>query len=124
MWKTSKMESTFEHSLEGAKQSGFNGCIKYADQDTAVEAKNALRPHLDEAYDLVAYQGDVTAEVDMEYMSEPRLRVSEFLKAIVATNPVSAEFEAEDEDGEQYQMNLVDGQWVLLQRSGSFQEVA
>lgn len=118
------MESTFEHSLEGAKQSGFNGCIKYADQDTAVEAKNALRPHLDEAYDLVAYQGDVTAEVDMEYMSEPRLRVSEFLKAIVATNPVSAEFEAEDEDGEQYQMNLVDGQWVLLQRSGSFQEVA
>lgn len=118
------MESTFEHSLEGAKQAGFNGCIKYADQDTAVEAKKVLRPHLDEAYDLVAYQGDVTAEVDMEYMSEPRLRVSEFLKAIVATNPVSAEFEAEDEDGEQYQMNLVDGQWALMQRSDNFQEVA
>lgn len=118
------MKSAFEHRLEGAKQSGFNGCIKYADQDAAVEAKKVLRPHLDEAYDLCAYEGNVMAEVNMEYMSEPRLRASEFLKAIVATNPVSAEFEAEDEDGEQYQMNLVDGQWVLLQRSGSFQEVA
>ena len=118
------MESTFEHRLEGSKQAGFNGCINYADQDTAVKASWALRPHLDEAYDLVAYQGAVTAEVDMEYMSEPRLRVSEFLKAIVATNPLTAGFEAEDENGEQYQINLVDGQWVLLQRSCSFQEVA
>lgn len=118
------MESTFEHRLEGAKQAGFNGRIKYQDQATAESAKKVLQPHIDEAYDLCAYEGNVMAEVSMEYMSEPRLRVSEFLKAIVATNPVSAEFEAEDEDGEQYQMNLVDGQWVLLQRSGSYQEVA
>lgn len=118
------MSSAFEHRLEGAKQAGFNGNIKYVDQATAEEAKHALRPHLDEAYDLVAYQGEVTAEVDMEYMSEPRMRVQEFLKAIIATNPVSAEFEAEDEDGERYQMNLVDGQWMLLQRSGTYQEVA
>lgn len=124
MWKTNKMESTFERCLEGAKQAGFNGCIKYQDQDAAVVAKQALRPHLDEAYDLVAYQGQVMVEVNMEYCAEPRLRVSEFLKAVIATNPVEAEFEAEDEDSEQYQMNLADGQWVLLQRSGDYQEVA
>lgn len=117
------MEATFERNLEGAKQTGFNGCIKYKDQDSAQSARKALRPHLDNAYDLVAYQGEVSAEVDMERSAEPRLRAVEFLKAIPATNPVSAEFEVEDEDGEQYQINLVDGKWVLLQRAGTFQEV-
>lgn len=118
------MESTFEHRLEGAKQAGFNGCIKYQDQATAESAKKVLQPHIDEAYDLVAYEGNVMAEVNMEYLSEPRLRVSKFLEVVATTNPILAEFEAEDEDGEQYQMNLVDGKWVLLQRSGNFQEVA
>lgn len=123
MWKTHTMQQAYEHRLEGAKQAGFNGCITYQDQTTAEEAKNELRPHIDNAYDLVAYQGAVSVEVDMEYCSEPRLRATDLLKAIIASNPIAAEFECEDEDGEQYQMKLVDNKWVLLQCTGTYEEV-
>jgi hypothetical protein len=117
------MQQAYEHRLEGAKQAGFNGCITYQDQTTAEEAKNELRPHIDRAYDLVAYQGAVSVEVDMEYCSEPRLRATDLLKAIIASNPITAEFDCEDEDGEQYQLKLVDNTWALLQCTGTYEEV-
>lgn len=123
MWKTRPMQQAYEYRLEGAKQAGFNGCIKYQDQSTAEAAKSELRPHIDNAYDLVAYQGEVSIEVDMEYCSEPRLRVTDLLKAIIASNPITAELDCEDEDGEQYQMKLVDNKWVLMRFTGTYEEI-
>jgi hypothetical protein len=124
MWKTQQQADTFNRCLDGAKQTGFNGCITYANKADADKACATLVPTIDEAYELTAHQGKVYAEVNQEYMSEPRLRVTGFLEAIIDTNPVSAEFEAEGEDGEQYQIHFESGKWVLLQRPYNFTEVA
>jgi len=125
MWKTEPMKQAYELCIDGAKAPAFNGQVKYETEARAREATAQLRPTLDTEYDLCVVGDTTYVEANGEYyFGVGRLHATEFLQAVADSKPIEAEFEAEDEDGEQYQMNLVDGQWVLLQRAGEYQEVA
>ncbi len=119
-FKTPAMETAYLSQLEGAQGSHFNGVIDYANKEEAL--KNV--PLLDTICEVdLLWVGNIGLFTDNQVVADDlvfqRLWAMELLAKIVETKPQKAEFELENEDGEQFKLVLYGDTWALLERKGS-----
>lgn len=123
-FKNPAMEMAYMNQLEGAKGSQFNGCVVYKDKAEAQRWCSPLQLLIDTDVFWIGNVGDIKEnEVRVDDMAFGRLHAINFLAKVVESNPVSAEFELENEDGEQFQLKLSGDTWTLLERNQGYHEV-
>lgn len=118
-FKTPAMEQAYNLRLDGAKGSQFNGQVRYATEETASYACRVLQA----TTDLECTAVDYYVAIEEPFVGAGRLRVNELLDAVAESHPISAEFDAEDESGDEMKLTLVDGVYTVSARNQEFSEV-
>lgn len=118
------MRHAYELYINQSSSTQFNGQVEYANATLVHKATEQLRSTLDFEYDMTIVDNVLYVEDNIKPgFGRGPLRATNFLQAVLDSNPNKAEFEAEGTDYKSYKINLADGKWVLLSHTRGYQEV-